>query len=86
MRIVGMMLTGIGLIWFLIAFRMPTTVVIGGEYIGLEELVTYLPRFEVLNLELSDKRRTHLLISAAMAVIGSIVFGFGSIPRNSSHH
>jgi len=86
MRIIGMMLMGIGLIWCLIAFRMPTTIFIGGEYIGSGELVTYLPRIEVHSLELSDKRHTHLLISAAMAVIGSIPFRFGSLSRYSSHH
>jgi len=84
MRIMGMMLTGIGLIWCLVAFKMPTTVFIGGEYIGSGELVTYLPRIEVHSLELSDKRHTHLLFSASMAVIGSILFGFGSISRSSS--
>jgi len=86
MRIMGMMLTGIGLIWCLIAFRMPTTVFIGGEYIGSGELVTYLPRIEVQSLELSDKRCTHLLLSASMAVIGSIFLGFSAMLKNSSHH
>jgi len=86
MRIIGMLLTGIGLIWGILAFKMPTTVFIGGEYIGSGELVTYLPRIEVHSLELSDKRLTHLLISAAMAVIGSILLGVGLIPRSSSHH
>ncbi len=83
MRIMGMILMGIGLIWCLIAFRMPTTVFIGGEYIGSGELVTYLPRVEVHSLELSDKRHTYLLISAALAVIGSLLLGFGFIPRSS---
>jgi len=80
----GMLLMGIGLIWCLIAFRMPTTVFIGGEYIGSGELVTYLPRIEVHSLELSDKRITHLLISAAMAVTGSIFLGFSSISKGAS--
>lgn len=79
MRILGMLLTGIGLIWCLIAFTMPTTALIGGEYIGYGELVTNLPRIEAQNLELSDKRRTHLLLSAVLTVFGGILFKFGSI-------
>ncbi|GIU32548.1 ankyrin repeat domain-containing protein [Shewanella sp. MBTL60-007] len=81
MRIIGMILTLSGLIWGIIAFKMPTTVKIDDKYF---ELLTDSPSPEIHNLALSNKRNTHLQASAVLAVIGSLFWGFGSIQRSSS--
>lgn len=79
MRGVGVVLAIVGLIWGIVAFNMSTTVEAGGESVGS----IYVPRQEVHNLDLTERRRTHLLISGMLVIVGSVLFGFGSV-RNAS--
>lgn len=63
----GVVLIVIGLIWGIVAFNMTTAVETGSHIIGA-----------VHNLDLADKRRTHLMISGLLIVVGTVLFGFGS--------
>lgn len=79
MRFIGVIFAVVGIVWGIVAFNMPTTVETGGDSVGS----LYVPRQEVHNLDLAEKRRTHLLISGLLIVVGSVLFGFDSV-RNSS--
>lgn len=83
MRIFGAILAVVGLIWGIVAFNMSTSVETGGKSFGSSEFSIYVPRQEVHNLALAERRRTHLMISGVLVVIGSILFGFGSVRKSS---
>lgn len=83
MRNFGAILAVVGLVWGILAFNMPTTVKTQGETIGSGDFTIDVPSLEVYNLSLSERRNTQLLISGLLVVIGTVLFGFGSIRRSS---
>lgn len=83
MRSFGAILAVIGVIWGVVAFNMSTTVGAGGESFGSGEYSIYVPRQEVHNLDLAERRRTHMFVSGVLIVVGSILFGFGSLGKSS---
>ena len=82
MRNFGALLAIFGLIWGVVAFNMSTIVETESRTIGSGEYAVYIPSLKVHNLDLSERRRTHLMISGFLAVVGTVLFGFGSV-RNS---
>jgi len=87
MRILGVFFAVAGLIWGIVAFNMTTTVVIAsevGETYYSSKLEKYVPRQEVHNLDLAERRRTHLMISGIQIVVGSMFYGFGSLRKSSA--
>lgn len=84
MRPLGITLILAGLVWGVIAFNMSTTIKVPDQTINAGAVQITTPAFEVYNLELADKRKTHLLISGAIIIIGAIFFGFGSLKQDAS--
>ena len=84
MRNFGMMLVAIGIIWGAIAFNMNTVVETEGQTIGSGEYSVYIPSQQVHNLALADRRKNHLMFSGFLLVIGSMLFGFGTIQNTSA--
>ena len=86
MKLWGSILIVVGLFWGVIAFSMPTSVKIDGKTIGSGEHSSYIEPHEVFNLSLASSRNLNLTIAAVITVIGTILFGFGSLhPSESSN-
>lgn len=83
MRNFGAILAVVGLVWGILAFNMPTTVKTQSETFGTGDFRIDVSSREVYNLPLSERRNTQLLISGLLVVIGTVLFGFGSIRRSS---
>lgn len=83
MRNFGAILAIIGLIWCSVAFNMNTIVETESQTIGSGEYSVYIPSQKVHNLDLSERRRTHLMISGLLAVVGTVLFGFGSVSNSA---
>ncbi|MBM4042827.1 MAG: zinc ribbon domain-containing protein, partial [Planctomycetes bacterium] len=89
MRTVGLLLIGVGLIWGGIAVNMETTVthvqthkyIPGLGDVPIEDYHDY-PISRVHNLDLADRRRTHLLLAALTFIAGVGLFGFGTVSRS----
>jgi len=75
MRTVGVLLFIIGGIWALFAFNMNTSVSIESQYVG----GINIPAHAVHNIGLMDEKRSHLIISALLIVVGVILFVFGKV-------
>jgi len=84
MRLLGIILTLVGVIWVVIAFNMQTTVRTGGTTIGSGQFSIQVPVMEVKNLGLMDDRRNHLLVGASLTVIGILLFGFGTLVQSKA--
>lgn len=84
MRIFGIIFALIGLIWGIIAFNISTIVETESTVIGSGEYSTYIPSQKIHNLDLSERRSTHLMISGLLIIVGTVIFGFGSIGQKSS--
>lgn len=78
MRNFGAILAIIGIIWGVVAFNMTTIVETEERTFGSGEYATYIPSQKVHNLDLAERRRTHLMIAGLLTVIGTVLFGFGS--------
>lgn len=82
MRALGIILTLIGIIWVFIAVNMSTTVRSELVSLGSGELSIYVPSQVAHNLGLAEKRRSRLLVSGVLIIVGTILFGFGSISKS----
>jgi hypothetical protein len=78
MRLIGILLVITGTIWAICTFNMKTTVKNGGEMVGSGIYSTYIPKQEIHNLELADKRRNHLLGAGVLFLSGTLLFGLES--------
>lgn len=74
MKPLGIFLLLIGAIWGIVAFNFDTTVETEGRYIG----DLHIPSQRVHNIGKMDQRRNHLLLAGLLAVVGVVLFGFGS--------
>jgi hypothetical protein len=74
-----MFVVGVCLAWLALAFGMKTTVWTGGETIRAGEFSTYIPRQEVYNLGLVERRRNHLMLAGVGLLAGTMLIGFGAI-------
>lgn len=81
MRGLGGVIAVVGLIWIAVAFNMSTSVEVGGRSFGSGEFSVHVPRQQVHNLDLAERRRTHILIGGVLVVVGTILFGFGAVRR-----
>lgn len=73
MRIFGLILIIIGIVWGVYAFYMETSIETGSS--GIYSV--YVPN-RVHNLDLADQRRNHLFGAGIMLLSGVLLFGFGS--------
>jgi hypothetical protein len=79
MRVFGLLLMLGGLVWAVVAFNMPTTVDSSWPGIG-GAIGTDLPG-QVFNLDLAERRRTHLWLSGAVELIGVVLLSVGTLAR-----
>jgi hypothetical protein len=63
----------VGVVWCVFAFNMPTSV----------PYESYSSR-EIYNLDRAEQRRTHLMLSGFITVIGTVLFGFGMLKTEST--
>lgn len=84
MRLLGIFLIGVGLIWAVIAFDMRTSVTAGGQRIGSGEYAIDVPSVSVNNLGLMEQRRNHLLLAGLTAVAGVVLFGMGTLQQSNA--
>lgn len=80
MKLVGIVLLIIGVLWAIVALKMDTTVETESSYIG----GTYIPSQTVHNIGKMDERRNHLMLSGLLVVVGVVLFGFGTARSASS--
>ena len=79
MKIVAYILFAIGLGLGLTAFSIDTTVESGGQTIGSGEYSVTVPKSRVNNLGLMEDRRLMSYASGLSLLLGTLLFGFGSI-------
>jgi hypothetical protein len=84
MRIFGAILAVAGLIWGIVAFNMSTHVHVPENKIVSPFGSYSIPAQDVHNLDLADKRQTHLVIAGATLLVGTLLFGFGSLKGGQS--
>lgn len=74
MKKIGALVVAVGVAWGVVAFNMETSV-------GSSSASIY-GRDRIFNLDLAERRRTHLMISGVLVVVGTLLFGFGSVRRS----
>lgn len=79
MRDFGLAIAIVGVIWGYVSFNMSTSVKVPGRTIGSGEFSIYVPSQTVHNLDLADQRNSHLMISGLLLVVGTLLYGFGSM-------
>jgi hypothetical protein len=75
MKALGGILIGLGLVWLASALAMDTTV-------ATYSSVYNMPSGRVHNIGKMELRRTHLMLSGGMILVGTILMGFGSLRRD----
>lgn len=80
MKLLGIVLLAIGVLWAVVTFNADTTVSTESRFIG----ETYVPSQKVNNIGLMDERRNHLILSALVVVVGAILFVAGNVKAPSS--
>jgi hypothetical protein len=83
MRIFGLIVATIGLVWCVVSFNMDTSIETREVTIGSGAFAQSIPSQRVHNLALAERRQTHLLISGILVILGTIIFGFGSVRKTS---
>lgn len=71
---IGKIVLVVGIIWGLVAFNMETS--LGAESTTLGGM--YIPSQKVINLDLLERRRSHLMMSGFTMIIGTILTVYGS--------
>jgi len=84
MRIFGAILALTGLIWGIVAFNISTHIHIPANTVYSPSGTYSTPARDVHNLDLADKRKTHLMIAGAILVVGTLLFGFGTLKGGPS--
>ncbi len=84
MKISGIILIVVGVIWAVIAFNMPTTVTSPSQSFGSGDYAIETPSITVNNIGLMDRRRNHLMFAGLTILVGAIFVGFGSVSRKGS--
>jgi hypothetical protein len=77
MKALGGILIGLGLVWLALALAMDTTVPTFSS-------VYNMPSGRVHNIGLMEQRRTQLMLSGGMILVGTILMGFSSLRRDES--
>jgi hypothetical protein len=72
MRAFGIVLLFIGVAWVIAAFNLPTSIHAPEQKIGSGEFQISIPSTEIYNLDLANRRQTHLIVSGLMVIVGSI--------------
>lgn len=79
MKIVGIGLICIGILWGIFAFKMETTVTTEGQTFGEGLYSIRVPSRAVHNLDLASRRQNHLIGAGVIFISGIILFGFGTL-------
>lgn len=82
MKIIGIILIVVGLIWAGIAFNSDVTVATGSNSLSR----SYNLPDRVNNIGLMAERQNHLILSGITIIIGILLFGFGSLSENSNNN
>jgi hypothetical protein len=80
MRIVGILLAAIGVIWAAVAWNMETVVTTESTVIA----GIYVPSQKVHNMGLIESRRSHLMQASVMTIAGVLLLGFGVLSGRGS--
>lgn len=86
MRVLGIILLLIGIVWLGFALNLPTSIQTPEQQIGAGEFQITIPSAQVYNLDLANQRQTQLIIASVMVIVGSIFIGFGFlVPQKHSN-
>jgi len=83
MKIFGIILVVVGLIWAVIAFNMQTTVTSPSQSFGSGDYAIETPSVTVNNIGLMDQRRNNLMFAGLTILVGAVFIGFGSLSRKA---
>ena len=75
MKVTGVVLLAVGLLWLVLAMGMSTTVTAGGKMVGS----VWIPTRSVHNIGLQDERRNQMMLGGLVTLAGVLLFGFGSV-------
>lgn len=81
MKIVGILLAAVGVIWAVIAWNMET--IVATESTVIAEI--YVPSQKVHNIGLMERRRSHLMLASVMTIAGVLLLGFGALSGSGSN-
>lgn len=86
MRVLGIILLLIGIVWLGFALNLPTSIQTPEQQKGAGEFQITIPSTQVYNLDLANQRQTQLIIASVMVIVGSIFIGFGFlVPQKHSN-
>jgi len=77
MKITGIVLLVIGLIWGIMAFNIDTSVEVGGKTFGAGEYSIHVPKTRVNNIGLINEKQNHIIGAGLTLIIGVIFFIVG---------
>ena len=83
MKITGMILIAIGLIWGIIAFNIDTSVEVGGDVIGVGEYSVHVPKTRVNNIGLMNEKQNHIIGAGLILLIGVLFFIVGTLKKEN---
>lgn len=81
MRVFGIVLAAVGVIWAVIAWNMNTVVETGDSVIA----GIIVPSQKVHNIGLMEQRRSHLMQASVLTIAGILLLGFGALSKRSSN-
>ena len=81
MKLTGLAILIVGIIWAAIAINMNTTVEAGGQTLGSGEFSVQVPRVTVQNLGLMEARRNQLMFAGLGVLVGVLLLGFGTLSQ-----
>lgn len=84
MKVLGILLIAVGLVWGAIAYSMPISVKTEGKTISSGSYSSRIEPSEVYNLSLASERNLNFTFAAVITVVGTILFGFGSIQSTTN--
>lgn len=80
MKIFGIFLAAVGLVWVLQAWNMNTVVETESKSI----VGIYVPSQKVHNVGLMETRRNHLMLASVTVIVGVLLIGFGVLSGRNS--
>lgn len=84
MKLSGILMIVIAVVWALLAFNMDVSVTTEAKTIGNADYSVQVPSMTVNNIGLMDQRRNHLMGAGVVFIAGVVLLGLGSIGVSSN--